>query len=472
MPSSYQSLHEDDLRRDLVEVQFFQAPRGRERFGVEIEQIPIVWPEGGLPEPVPYQTPHPTRAGGATTLPIVDGYAARRGLFVQHPGQALEPQPEGVGRGHFSFEPGGQLEFSSAAHESPAAAFAEISQELDGLAEDLAARGVETVSLGCNPWHTPEEVGLQASAPRYEMMDAHFASLGEFGRRMMRLTATVHVNVDLGSPLRAARRWKAAQLLSPVALATFASSPFSEGRSSGFRSFRGHVWTLVDPSRCGFPEAFLENPDGAPVEQYLRFALDAQVMLVREPRRWRRPPAPITFAGWMAHGIEGLYPDLEDWRYHLSTLFPEVRPKGFLELRAADGQPRAFWSVPLTWWTALLCDDQVLARAIARLEPGAEDLRRRWRTAVRDGLADPDLAADARFCFGLAADALGRFPAGFVSVEMQRAFLAFGERFTLARRAPSDDLLETYLDHGFDRGAWRALREEWCVLAGTPCPQV
>jgi glutamate--cysteine ligase len=168
----------------------------------------------------------------------------------------------------------------------------------------------------------------------------------------------------------------------------------------------------------------------------------------------------------MEYGFQGQFPTLDDWRYHLTTLFPEVRPKGFLELRSADAQSRAFWSVPLTWWSALLCDDDNLRRLLVRLAPTAPELPDRYAAACREGPANPELGADCKFVYGLAADALLRFPTGVISLEMQQAFVAFGDLFTLKDRCPGDAIFELFLVRGFDRGAWEALEADWLEKAG------
>ena len=128
-------------------------------------------------------------------------------------------------------------------------------------------------------------------------------------------------------------------------------------------------------------------------------------------------------------------------------------------------------SVPLSWWTALLCDDHSLERVRARLGPTAPDLKERYAAACRDGLANPELAADCKFAYGVAADALLRFPSGFISLEMQRAFVAFGDLFTFRDRCPADAFFELFLARGFDRGAWKAVETDWLEMTGTKIAQ-
>jgi glutamate--cysteine ligase len=287
----------------------------------------------------------------------------------------------------------------------------------------------------------------------------------------MRQSATVHVNLDLGDDAQARRRWRAAQLLAPIAIATFAHSPYCEGQRSGFQSWRGRVWTETDPTRCGFPRLFLEDVAGDPVEQYLDFALNGRLLMIEVDGTWRAQTTPLTFERWMTDGAGGTYPTLLDWERHLTTLFPEVRPRGFFELRSADCQSRAFWSVPLTWWTALLCDDPTLDSVLARLAGSGGDLPARYLEGARAGVGSDRIRADAQAVYRLAMEALPRFSDGFFSGEMVQAFDAFGERFTLAGRSPAEEILERAPASGLDRATLGAIDKEWrALVAGNESP--
>ena len=467
MPSDYKSLDRDALRADLAQRAFSDQFPGTELFGMEIEAFARRWPgEGGVPGVVRMGA-----SGGCPSgsIQCVEDYAASLEIAVVPPGEP-HPRTDPRRQGVFTFEPGGQIEFSCAPRWSPAHAYELCARILDGLELHLEPHGVRLISLGADPWHLPDEIGLQTSAARYVCMDSHYASIGEFGRHMMRRTAAAHVNLDLRGP-RGALRWRAAQLLAPVALATFACSPMAGGAHTGDRSSRGRAWLHLDPSRTGFPGAFPADPEGDPVEQYLDFALDARVMLLRREERWLPMTMPLTFRQWMEMGLGGTWPGLDDWRYHLTTLFPEVRPKGYLELRSAAGQARPFRAVPLAWPTARLTVDSCLQAVLERLLPSAGELEERMVRAVRSGLADPELREDARFAFGLASDGLLRCPEGFFSREILSAFTVFGQRFTLAGRSPADELLDEFLRRGgLDGAAWKALEDDWSAAVGLPTP--
>jgi glutamate--cysteine ligase len=298
-------------------------------------------------------------------------------------------------------------------------------------------------------------------------MEVMFDSVGPFGRRMMRQTLTIHVNVDFGGPRRAPLRWRAAHELAPILLASFAHSPLVEGRVTEWKSFRGRVWRDVDPSRCGFPPKFLQQPASPPVEQYVDFAMKARVMVIRHDSGWRCPSRPVSFVQWMEQGQDDTFPTLDDWHYHLTTLFPEVRPKGFLELRSADSQGRAFWSVPLTLASALLTDDTAL-RELLDLTAGRQvPSNVLMQRAARNALADAELGALARQVFAVAERAIDRAPTVTYSEPMRRAFAAFDEQFVARGRTPADAVLEVFQQRGkLGRAGLEELHDGWCASVG------
>ena len=466
VPLPSRTLTFEHLRQDFDARVFPVNASTRERFGMEVEVFPFrAGPNG--PEPVPLFGPEGSSDG---IIPWVEEFARSVGPGIQVvcPGETPGREgPEFVGR--FTFEPGGQVEFSCAPHMTPGEAYTTTARLLDGLEAALLQHGVHALSFGANPWHGHDIVPLATDAARYVCMDRFFASVGPFGQHMMRRTGAAHVNLDFGGPNKAGRRWKAAQLLAPIALATFANSPFENGALTGHKSLRGRSWRKLEPTRTGFPSAFLEHPDGRGVEQYLEFALDARVMAVRHADRWVPQLLPVTFRQWLEGGIDGHFPTLEDWRYHQTTLFPEVRPKGFLEVRSADAQARAFRAVPLVWWTALIGDDPSTVRVLSELDGTASTLYERWDEAAATGLGTAALAAEAKVVWGTATDAVLRAPRGFFSDEMVRAFLAFGERFTTQGRSPADEAADVFFERSqFDFTTALELDQSWSREVGLP----
>ncbi|WP_329126516.1 ergothioneine biosynthesis glutamate--cysteine ligase EgtA [Streptomyces sp. NBC_01465] len=338
-----------------------------------------------------------------------------------------------------TFEPGGQLELSSL----PAASLTElidsVSADLDAVRGSLRTAGLTLTGNGQEPWRTRDRV---LRAPRYDAMETYFDRHGTAGRAMMRGSASVQVNLDAGheepGPLGHGRRWQLAHLLGAVLVAAFANSPRSDGRSTGWRSTRQALWADLDPLRSLAPAAQRE-PRAAWTEQ----ALDTPVMCIRRDEGPWQVPTDLTFRGWLRGGGPRP-PTRADLDYHLTTLFPPVRPRGHLELRMIDAQPgEDGWIVPLAV-TAALFDDPAAAETVYRaVKPLAETAgslpaprNPLWRNAARRGLADPELHAAAAVCFATALEALPRLGA---STAVRDAVAEFAARYVVRGRCPADD---------------------------------
>ncbi|GAB3210045.1 ergothioneine biosynthesis glutamate--cysteine ligase EgtA [Marinactinospora thermotolerans] len=330
-----------------------------------------------------------------------------------------------------SYEPGGQLELSSPPCVGPAATYAALARDLDHVAAHLEAAGLRLRGAGLDPVRDPVR---QLSSPRYNAMAHYFAAGSPTGRTMMCSTASLQVCLDIGADSAdAARRWRLAHRLGPVFVAAFANSPLWRGRPTGWKSTRWAVWTAIDPSRTA-------APCGAePATAWAGYALDARVMSIREAHgAWTSPPG-LTFRAWLA-GRHSSRPTLDDLAHHLSTLFPPVRPRGWLELRMIDALPRRWWPVPAAVAAALLDDPHAAAvatKVTAELWDDTPPSRADWLAAARDGLAAPALAACARACFAAAVEALPALGAG----ELVPIVDAYRDRFVERDRCPADDML-------------------------------
>ncbi|SEB84123.1 ergothioneine biosynthesis glutamate--cysteine ligase EgtA [Streptomyces sp. TLI_105] len=340
-----------------------------------------------------------------------------------------------------TFEPGGQLELSS----RPAGSLMEC---LDSLAADLAAvraalgpLGLTLSGYGVDPWHAPRDRVLHE--PRYDAMETALGRTGPAGRAMMCESASVQVCLDAGleepGPLGYHRRWQLAHLLGAVLVAAFANSPVHGGRRTGWRSTRQALWAELDPRRTLAPP-----PDGEPRAEWAAHVLDTPVMCVRaEEGPWTVPEG-LTFRQWLRTGLPRPA-DADDLRYHMTTLFPPVRPRGHLELRMMDAQPGPDgWMVPVAVTTAVFDDPEAaetVYRAVKPLAelaaPGPAPRNPLWLAAARDGLSDPELHAAARAVFSAALDALPRIGA---SEGVRRAVAAFHERYVIPGSCPADDL--------------------------------
>ncbi len=332
-----------------------------------------------------------------------------------------------------TYEPGGQLELSSPA-DLPTAACQAVAEDAAHLRRHLADYGIALVGMGRDPLR-PERRVLDSA--RYVAMEAYFDALGSAGRAMMSGTASVQANLDFGSEQEAERRWQQAHLVGPMLAAAFANSPFQEGGPSGWRSTRLAVWQAIDRSRTAPVSLWTPGP-----EAWASYAFNARVMLIRQGEdRFLPVTDRLTFGEWLVRGHEEGFPDAGDLDYHLSTLFPPVRPRGWLELRMIDSLPDPWWRVPVIVATALVSD----AEAAERAARACADTSGLWAKAARHGLAHPALAAAAAESFAAALDALpriGAFGGAAWAVE------AFHDRFTSRGRSPADDLLDAWASTG------------------------
>ncbi|RMI43425.1 ergothioneine biosynthesis glutamate--cysteine ligase EgtA [Streptomyces triticirhizae] len=358
------------------------------------------------------------------------------------------------GGGRLTREPGGQVEISSAPAPSLAACVAATRADLERVRAALADAGLAAVGLGLDPHRSPPRV---LDHPRYRAMERYFDRQSPGGRLVMRATASVQISVDAGDESDGPRgyraRWALAHRLGPVLTAAFANSPLWLGRPTGWRSTRQALWARIDPGRTR-PPAPGEAPgagDGHvtghadPRAAWARYALDASLLCVRRaaPASWTAPPN-RSFRSWLrGPTADARAPALADLDYHLGTLFPPVRPRGWLELRMIDAQSGDGWTVPLAVASVLLDDPRAAEEAWRATEPltrgralPALDL---WLRAARHGPADPELGPAVRACLAAAESALARLPD---AAELRADVAAFADRYAEHGRCPADDQLD------------------------------
>lgn len=329
-----------------------------------------------------------------------------------------------------TFEPGGQLELSS----PPATGLTSCRHTLDAdlahVEDALRRLGLTLLTTAIDPHRPPRR---QLRAPRYDAMEAYYDRRGTVGRTMMCSTAAVQVNLDAGvDAADVTRRWQALNALGPVLVAAFANSPRHAGRLTGWKSSRQAVWQRLDPPRTSRPV-----PGTDPAASWADYALEAPVMLMRrDSGTWISDPG-ITFRQWLDAGSAAFRPPTEDdLAYHLTTLFPPVRPRAWFEVRYVDAQPRRWWPVPVALLVGLLADATTAERATAAAEPVADA----WETAARCALADPALALAARRCFALGVESLRRVRA---DPDLVALVEAYAERYVDRGRCPADDAIRT-----------------------------
>jgi glutamate--cysteine ligase len=364
--------------------------------------------------------------------------SAETGSLLHLPDPATEaPRYPLAGGGSLTFEPGGQLEHSTATHPDAAAALAELDLVADGLVGDLQRHGVRLASAGSDVWLRDGQLPLELHTPRYLAMARYFELRGPHGAAMMGHSCALQVNLDLGGAAEAAERWLVANLVAPLACATFAASP-----GPGAVSLRALAWQRLDPTRTGFPRRLVDGSSAEPVEQLVDAALAADVLLLRSAAEPWEPGRPgWSFGDWLrdGHPRHGRPTD-DDLRYHLSTLFFEVRPRGFMELRAVDALPARLRPVPVVLLTGLLEDARARAAARAVLERHRRALPELARRAAADGLSDPGLAELAATVWALALDGARRLDSGYLEPRHLALAEEFLERLTLRGRCPADDL--------------------------------
>ncbi|MDO0938563.1 ergothioneine biosynthesis glutamate--cysteine ligase EgtA [Streptomyces sp. DG2A-72] len=345
-------------------------------------------------------------------------------------------------RSALTVEPGGQLELSSPPATSLMECIGTVSADLDAVRTVLAGSDLGLLGVGQDPWHSPRRF---LHEPRYEAMETYFDRTGPAGRAMMCTSASVQVCLDAGyeepGPLGHGRRWWLAHQLGAVLLAAFANSPLAAQQPTGWRSSRQLQWVEIGAGRAGAPAL-----DGDPRAAWARHVLDAPVMCVRQDGAPWDVPDGLTFREW-TRSAAPRPPTHEDLDYHITTLFPPVRPRGHLELRMIDAQPGDDgWIVPLAVTTALFDDAEAAETAYRTVKPLAERAlalpaphNPLWLDAARHGLADPELHEAAVACFTAALDALPRLGATNQVTDAVQAYL---DRYVIKGRCPADDFLD------------------------------
>jgi glutamate--cysteine ligase len=346
----------DDIRRRFFSPQD-SAPH---TIGVELELIPVL-ASTRLPA-------FPGSKGPQSTATVLSRVSAREGWLEQ----SVENDPPSwtlADGAHISFEPGGQIEISSAPHATASGAVRATQALVSAIREAMQPAGIELITCGVDPRNGIEAVPLQLHRDRYARMTRFFDAIGPSGVRMMRQTAAVQINVERGRAPGA--RWGLLNSLAPYIVALFANSRQYAGKRTEYASYRAHLWRTLDPSRTGLPWEAMDSAG-----RYLTFALDAKAMRSSDGTRpW------LTFRDWMrAEAVSN-----DDWQFHLSTLFPEVRPKEFFEIRSADAIDSDNLAAPVVFVTGIVYDDESAAGASQLMPPPSEELLER---AGRLGLGD------------------------------------------------------------------------------------
>jgi glutamate--cysteine ligase len=357
--------------------------------------------------------------------------------------------------GTISLEPAGQLELSGAPLENLHQTCAETSRHLEQVKYVGDMLGLGFLGLGMWPDKSREELPIMPKG-RYDIMLRHMPRVGSMGLDMMLRTCTIQTNLDYGSEADMVKKFRVSLALQPLATALFANSPFTEGKPNGFLSYRSHIWSDTDPGRTGMLPFVFE--DGFGYERYADYALDVPMYFVYRDGRYI-DAAGQSFRDFLKGelpALPGEKPTEKDWEDHLSTAFPEVRMKSFLEMRGADGGPwNRICALPALW-VGLLYDEGAL--------DAAWDLVKGWSMEERQVLRDsvPKLALDApiagnRKLRDIAAEALDIARAGLsararlnASGDNESGFLAPLDEIVASGQTHAERLLARY--HGEWKG--------------------
>lgn len=333
------------------------GPRPPEKFriGTEHEKFAFFRADNS---PVPY-------FGDASISALLKGMQSKLGWEPIMDGDNIIGLGEQSGMGAISIEPGGQFELSGAPLETIHETCKESNRHLAVLREIAEPMGIRFLGIGGSPkWSFAETPRMPKS--RYGIMTNYMPKVGSQGLDMMYRTCTIQVNLDFSSEEDMARKMRVSMKLQYLATALFASSPFTEGKPNGLLSWRGDIWRDTDNQRGGVLP-FVFNKDFG-FKDYAEWALDVPMYFVVRDGKYR-DCTNITFRQFMDGALKGEIKDWEptmgDWINHLSTLFPDVRLKKFLEMRGADGGPwRRICALP-AFWVGLLYDDTALSDAEA-----------------------------------------------------------------------------------------------------------
>ncbi len=318
-------------------------------------------------QPLPYEGPRGIRA-------LLEGFAEFGWQPVLENGVPIALTQNGAS---ITLEPGGQVELSGAPLETVHQTCIEVNKHLDQAKRMGEKLGIGFLGMGFTPQWTRDDISWMPKG-RYAIMRRYMPLKGSLGIDMMLRTCTVQVNLDYSSEADMVKKFRASLALQPIATALFANSPLIEGKPNGFVSYRSHIWTDTDSDRCGTLPFVFE--DGMGFERYVDWMLDVPMYFVYREGRYI-DVAGKSFRDFMAGRLpelKGVVPTIGDWADHLTTAFPEVRLKKFLEMRGADGGPwRRLCALP-AFWVGLLYDQASLN--------AAWDIARSWTAEEREAM--------------------------------------------------------------------------------------
>ncbi len=424
-------------------------PESQWRVGAEHEKFGFRF---GTHERPPYEGPFGIKA-------MLEGLM-RFGWRGVYEGETLIGLEHGMA--NVSLEPGGQFELSGAPLDTIHDICSETGRHLEEVKAVADEIGIGFLGVGFDPMWRREDVPVMPKG-RYDIMRAYMPKVGKLGLDMMLRTCTIQANLDFGSEADMVMKFRTSLALQPIGTALFANSPFTEGKPNGFMSYRANIWTDTDPDRTGMLDFVFQ--DGFGFEAYARYATKVPMYFAKRDKYIDLSGR--SFEKFMRGELDempGQRPTMKDWADHLTTIFPEVRLKQYLEMRGSDGGP---WSricgLPALW-TGIFYDKDALQ--------AAWDLCKGWTTqdraklrldAARSGLkgtiAGRPIREVAEELVDIARHGLrrrARFSAGMVD---ETGYLSELEEIAESGLTPADRLLELY--HGRWNGDLNKLYDEF-----------
>lgn len=434
-------------RRDQLIEGFVKAakPPDQWRIGTEYEKVAVQRADGRA---VPFSGPRGIEA-------------LLRRLADRYGWEPLEEDGRTVAlSGHkasITLEPGGQVELSGELCESVHCAQAEFAQHIAQIVTVGDELDIAFLGLGMQPVSRPHEFDLVPKR-RYRIMWPHMARVGTLGQRMMTQTATVQANFDYANEADAMMKMRVGMGITPLLTAMFANSPLSDADLNGYKSFRGHIWTDTDPARSGLLSFVFRSNAG--FEDYVEYALDVPMYFIVRDGEWFDMTS-LTFREFWTNGSRGHRATMSDWNSHLTTLFPEVRLKGYIELRAADSQaPELMLAVPALAKGVFYAADCLQA---------AWDLVKAWsweervalyhavhREALQARIRKLQVAELARELVAIAVEGLHRQRALNAAGQDESIYLEQLEHQVRRGRCPADTVIEKWTGE-YDRDISRLI---------------
>jgi glutamate--cysteine ligase len=417
-------------------------PKSEFRIGTEHEKFPF---RVDGHDPVPYASKRSIRA-------LLEGMRLLLGWEPIMEGEDIIGLTSVTGTAAITLEPGGQFELSGAPVETVHETSSEVHAHLAQLAEVARPLGLGFLGLGMTPKWSRSEIPMMPKG-RYRIMSAYMPKVGQLGLDMMYRTCTVQTNLDFSSEADMVKKLRVGLALQPIATALFANSPFTEGRLNGCLSYRSEIWRHTDPDRTGMlPWAF---EPGMGFERWVDYALDVPMYFIKRGDRY------LDVAGQSFRALmEGKLPllpgeraTISDWANHLTTIFPEVRLKRYLEMRGADAGPRRRITSLPAFWVGLVYDDVSLEAAWGLVNDWTAEERQKLRDdvpklALRAQIRGRRARDVARVCLDLAHQGLARRARLDIGGRDEQRHLETLDEIVARGLTPAEDLIEKF------KGPW------------------